>query len=156
MRVVVRHLVDEQRRAAAALDAGVFQILPAVSGRLRGGHPRQRRIIGARRRIGFAPVQVLGHRDDVGQLHRAFHLRMAGQDLLEQSGAGTRHAEDEDRIAVGHAEIGTFGEERGIEQALVLAQLQGVAVGAVLNETLAPMVAGLIVRERGLVQFLVF
>ena len=48
---------------------------------------------------------------DVGQLGRAFDLRMARQDLLEQRRARARQPEDEDRRAVRIARAGEGREE---------------------------------------------
>ena len=59
----------------------------------------------------IATTHVAGDGDDGGQFHRAFDLRMTGQDLFDQGRARARHADHEDRIARIATGAGTRGEE---------------------------------------------
>ena len=97
MRIVVRHLVDEVRGAALAVDTRAFKVLIAQ------GAPLLRAERGQHARVGFAigrfgtSRKPARHRDDVGELHRPFDLRMAGQDLLDERRPGARQTDDEYR-----------------------------------------------------------
>ena len=98
MQEVVRHLVDEQRCGSLALDTRVLEI--AFAEFAQGiGVEAEHHVVVWHRLAGVAlAAQVTRDRGDLGQLHRAFDGRMAGQDLLDQGRAGARQADDEDRI----------------------------------------------------------
>src|SRR5450755_149254 len=111
MHAVVRHLVDEKRRALLALDPGLPQVLLAELAALRGAELCQRlRVLGLLIDVP-APGEVPRHCDDVRELRGALDLRMAREHLLDQRGASTRHAHDEDRILGIGAETGAGSEE---------------------------------------------
>ena len=73
----------------------------------------------------------------IQQFAGGLHLRMAGQDLLDERAAGTRHAEDEDRHRRGIARAGQAIEQRGVE---AVGNLSEVALTAwfVVLDFLAP------------------
>src|SRR5262249_23045773 len=54
--------------------------------------------------------------EDVRQLHRAIHLRVTGEDLLDERRAGARQADDEDRRTARVAATGLPGEESRAEE----------------------------------------
>src|SRR5579862_27226 len=99
MQEIVRHLVDEERSAEFAMHAGAREIVLADLPQARGLDIGEQLGIAALRAVQRVAVEPARERGDVGQLHRAFHLGMAGQDLLDQRRARARHADDEDRIA---------------------------------------------------------
>ncbi len=75
------------------MDAGGLDVALAQQGEL------LRRKLGHAARIDLVrPPQSLGQEAQVRQLHGAFHLGMAGQDLLHQGRARARQAEDEDGV----------------------------------------------------------
>src|SRR5699024_3171717 len=71
-------------------------------------------------RITFAATddsaQFACHVAEILQLSGAVRLWMAGYDLLDQTGAGTRHTKDEQRLVAGQAAIRPSGKKIGIKQ----------------------------------------
>ena len=146
MQEVVRHLVDEQRRAGLALYAGAIQILPAELGESLHGQFRQHIVI-ARGRLGAA-TQRAGHRDDLRQFHGAFNRGMARENLFEQGRTGTRQTDDEDRIGRWVAAARAFGEELARVDLLRFCDPRAGVAGAVGHGLQAQGVAGSVMRKR--------
>jgi hypothetical protein len=97
---VVRHLVDEERRPLA-VGARLFEENLAEPPAILRAQLRQ---YGGIARVRSDPDRGRAERDDllnVGQLLRALHARVRSEDLLEQRRAGTRQADDENRIGIG-------------------------------------------------------
>ena len=117
---VLRQLVREAwfRRAPAsgALKVVAPEALPVVGARLRDP---------LRERHGAAHGLLLDHAAEVGQFAGAFDLRMGGEDLLDQGGAGARLADDEDGF-VAERGIAGRGQRAGGRDHLVDEAIEGV------------------------------
>src|ERR1700722_6318155 len=108
---VVRHLVEKERRAAPVyervLEVGLAQ-LPALLRRQLGEHRRV-----GRRLPGLATAKLVHQTRQVRELTRAINLGVRGQDLLDEGGTRTWHADDKDRIRSRAAKAAPRGEELG-------------------------------------------
>src|SRR5262249_23275293 len=108
---VVRHLVDEER-LAAAIYARVGQVLGAEPARLLGSQTGKGRGVVEVRIMRLAALRALQQARNVGQLHRSLDLGVRCQNLLEQSRTGARQAHDEDRLAAWVAPAAAGCKER--------------------------------------------
>src|SRR5690242_4162576 len=104
---VVRHLVSEARPTAETVPARVAQVFLAEAAKILRAHAREYRGI-----LRVAPVQRRHDARHVGELSRAFDLRVRGQNLLDQRGAGAGQADDEDRIPARRSAVSVTGKER--------------------------------------------
>src|SRR5262249_42900525 len=117
---VVRHLVDE-KRLAGAIDARIGEIFLAELGEILGRKGCEDAWITRLVPLGTEPAQTADDLLYVGQLLRAFHLRVRGEDLLDERRAGARQSDDEDRIGARIAPAGARGKElRGADFDLLL------------------------------------
>src|SRR5205807_4238047 len=114
---VVGQLVDEVRSPGLALDARAREVLFAQPAQLLGGARREYL------RVAWAAVSRL--RPDavsecrhVGQLHGAFDLRVARENLLDQRRASPRQSDDEDRVGRRRAVTGGARQELAGEERL--------------------------------------
>ena len=87
---IVRHFVDEKRPGEPAMDVRAREV--PVAQRLDRVRPKLRQHLWIGRGIVpfHFPAKPPRDRNDVGQLHRAFDLRVASQNLLDQRGPGAR------------------------------------------------------------------
>ncbi len=150
---VVRHLVDEERRARLALHARALQVLLAHRTQLGCAHGAEYfRIL--QRRVARPPrLEAARQRDHVVQLHRAFDHGMARQDLLDQRRSGARQPDYEDRIARRAAGIGASVEKLARQQidgpahgvrmlvgtVVKLFAVQTISLGIVLERRVEPL-----------------
>src|SRR4051812_32777513 len=111
VREVVRHLVDEERCSALALNARAFEVFdPEARGT--GGVDR-RKALGIATLPGAELTRERGH---VRKLGCALHHGMTCEDLLDQSRARARQPDDEDRVRRACAIAAPRGKElRGEE-----------------------------------------
>src|SRR5208283_101686 len=118
---VVRHLVDEERRAVPAMHAGRGEIAlcerPDAFGFERLDRREERRL------VLVSAGELACDLRHVGQLDRALDLRVTRENLLEQGRARARQADDEDRIA-----------RRRTRTSPSLEELPGKEMPAVLDE----------------------
>src|ERR1700746_1043238 len=102
---VVRHLIDEEGLASSIGVCG-RKILIAEPGevftRERSEDPRVARLVV----LGTETPQASDDLLHVRQLLRTLHLRMRGEDLLDERRARARQADDEYRIGAGVAPAG--------------------------------------------------
>jgi hypothetical protein len=119
MNPVVGHLVDEQGPRGVALDARGVQIALAHRAQILA-----RELCQTRRIIGHL-ARELG---DIGQFAGALDLAVAGQDLLDQRGAGARHADHEDRI--GRRAAGPSPPRTGRRRLAIIASMVAVVSSA--------------------------
>ena len=152
---VVRHLVDEERPAELAMDARALEVLRTERAQLIGAHARERVVIGAHT-AARARAERARDRDDLGQLHRAFDGRVAGEDLLDQRRAGARQPDDEDRIGRIRAHAFARAEEIGRVLLAHARKTRAGVVRAVRHLREAQPVAVRIVRERARVVLAIF
>ncbi len=114
---VVRHLVDEIRRARLALYARLREVALAERAQFVRAeileHLRVLRASAAR----ALPAQLARHRDQVRQLLRALDERMTREDLLEQGRARARQTDDEDRIGRGQPMPARSAKNSGVKNA---------------------------------------
>ena len=109
---VAPHLVDEMRPAEQPMRARLRKIAFPERGALGARQTRDRLRVGRGLTRFLIPVPELqGNAEHVGQLARTFHLRMTGEDLLEQRRAGAWQADDEDRLRRWAAPAGACGEK---------------------------------------------
>src|SRR5450631_1959274 len=111
MREVIRHFIDEIRRSGFALNTRLTQILLAQLTAFRGAECGEGfRIVGVLRLAGDS-CERLRDGGEVRQLHRTLDLRVARQDLLEQSRSRAWQTDDKDRIGRSASEVRTLREE---------------------------------------------
>ncbi len=60
-------------------------------------------------------IEFAHDRHEIRQLHRALHLRVARENLLDERGARARQSDDEDRRGIGTAGTGMALQEVGVE-----------------------------------------
>ena len=146
---VGRHLVDKARPAEYAGRTGLREVAVAEGGQLRAVELRDRRRVGRRLAGALQRAELQGEARDVRKLPRAFHLRMAGENLLEERGAGARQSDDEDRVRCGVAGTGPRRKElRRVQGARALHEARE-AVGVVVHHRAPQCVAARIVLEGG-------
>jgi hypothetical protein len=109
-----------------------------------GNRFRVLRDIGAR----LSSRQFARDGDDLGQLHGAFHLGVAGEDLLDQGRARTRQAHDKDRIGVCGALPFARREKFSGEQRLRSFDARGHFLGVVVDLAAPDLCARGVVFER--------
>ena len=94
---IVGHLVDETR-LAHAVHPGLSKVLLAHALEVRRIQVTEHAGV-ARTRVGrFPALQLLGQARNLGQLRRAFHLRVRGQNLLEERRACPGQANNENGL----------------------------------------------------------
>ncbi len=89
---VVGHLVDKVRRAFHPVHAGHVQVVLAEAVEVARLQLAQH--LWVAHAVSAIAVQGLGQAADVGQFAGAFHLAVAGDDLLHQGRARAGHAEN--------------------------------------------------------------
>jgi hypothetical protein len=109
VREIVRHLVDEERRRRFALNAGLLEVLLPEGATFSLAEHCQR--LGETGAAAARAGQLACEGDEIGQLHRAFHRRVARKNLFEQRGAGARQADDENRVGCLRAIVAPMLEE---------------------------------------------
>ena len=98
-------------------------------------------------RVAFA--ELLRDGGDVGQLHRALHPGVAGEDLLDQGRPGAGHTENEDRVGSRAALTLARGEQGGREHGDAPADMAGNLAGIIIDQRAAPAIAFRIMMEGG-------
>ena len=151
VREVVRQLVDEERRRALALDPRAAQVLLAEGAALSGIERGEQVDVATRLLRHRARAELARDGHEIRQLHRALDGRVAGEDLLKQRRAGSRQADDEDRVRCRAAEAAARREEIRAQYAPRVRQARRVVVGVVADVLAAQPVTFGVMRERVLV-----
>ena len=109
---IIRHFVDEVRPPGA--DRGrLIEIAAAECGELLERHGAQ--VLGVAVVLWIAMIELSDDGQHVRQFERAFDARVAGQNLLDQSGTGARQSHDENSGRVDAACMSAPGKKGGIK-----------------------------------------
>ena len=84
MQKIVRHLVNEERCGALALNARLRKVTLTEPAQLIVAQGLQTSRVAVPIATAWAPGQLARKGGDIGQLHRAFDLRMTRENLLDQ------------------------------------------------------------------------